>query len=259
MLQFTERAREHVAPVGGGVAARVVVEAAAALQAQPPFLDHAPDDGRRGVAARIERGRHLAARVVQDVAAAEVDELDHAERREAQAQAVARGLVDFFRCGSAFFDHAGRLVHHERLQARHDVAGRRAADHGQLADGLHQCLGACEHAGVGAGVAAQLDHGNHVGRVEPVHVQEALGPAHQRGQLRHEDAAGGRGEDRVVAAMAVEVLEGLALGLHGFGHAFEHQLGGGQRARCFCCVHEIHARGDALDLRGIDHTELRKA
>jgi len=196
--------------------------------------------------------------MVQDVAAAEVDELDHAERREAQPQSVARGLVDFLGGGGALLDHAGRLVHHQRLQARHDVARRCAADHGQLADLFHQRLGAREHGGIGAGVAAELHHRDHIGRIEPVHVEKAPGQAHQRRELRHEDAAGGRGQDGVVAAMAVELFESLALGFHGLGHAFEHQFGGGERLRCRCGIDEAHAFGNGLALLRIDHAELRQ-
>jgi hypothetical protein len=74
------------------------------------------------------------------IAAAPVDELQQAQHRIAEAEAVADRLVDIFGAGDAFLHHARRLVHGERLDARHDEAGRRGAHHRHLADALEQCL-----------------------------------------------------------------------------------------------------------------------
>ena len=92
-----QRARQHVAPIGRRRRARC--SRRSRCRSSRPG-GPAPPCGRRWPArcsgcASTDAG-HLAACVVQDVAAAEVDELDHADRREAQAQAVARGLVDLF-------------------------------------------------------------------------------------------------------------------------------------------------------------------
>ncbi len=62
-----EGAGEHVAAVGDGVAAAVVVEAFAALQAEPALVHHPADHRRRGVARGVDRAGHLAAGVMQDV------------------------------------------------------------------------------------------------------------------------------------------------------------------------------------------------
>ena len=91
-------------------------------------------------------------------------------------------------------------------------------------------------------------------------LRKRSGLLHQRRELRHQDAAGGRGEDRVVAAMPVELLEGFALGFQRLGHAFEDQLGRGQRARRIGGrARARRARRSRCDLRGVDHAELREA
>ena len=76
--------------------------------------------------------------MIENVAAAPVDELQQAKHGEAKAETVFRRLVDVLGRGDAFLDHAGGLVHGQRLDARDDVSGAGGADDGDLADGFQQ-------------------------------------------------------------------------------------------------------------------------
>src|SRR5690348_3266528 len=104
-LHHRQRAREDVAPICRNVATGVVVKTAAGLQAELVGGHVRADDRRRRVTRRVDRRRHLAARMVEDVDAADVDELDDAERREAQAETEARRLVDLFGARGTLLDH----------------------------------------------------------------------------------------------------------------------------------------------------------
>src|SRR5688500_19185540 len=83
-LQSGQRAREHVLAVCPAVAAAVIVEALAALQAEMPLAHQSLHVFGRRVAFPAHRLGEVAAGVIQDVVAAIVDELDHPDRREAQ-------------------------------------------------------------------------------------------------------------------------------------------------------------------------------
>src|ERR1043165_851696 len=85
----------------------LVIEKPRAIAQPAPSPRHVTlDDLRRGVALSSECLPHIAARVIENVAAAPVDELEHAKRREADAEAVLDRLVDVLRARNTFLDHA---------------------------------------------------------------------------------------------------------------------------------------------------------
>ena len=178
-----------------------------------------------------ERLGQVAAGVIENVAAAPVDELEHAEGGKAKAEAVLDGLVDVLGGGDAFLDHARGLVHGERLDARHDVAGTRRAHDGHLADTLQQRFEARGDGRIGAGAGRQLDERHQKGRVEPVRIQKAL-------RVRRPRSA--RSSTRMVEVVEAMIglgpgerrnsRQNLALEVRHLGHAFEDHGGIGERA-----------------------------
>ena len=113
-------------------------KARTAAQADPTVTHVVGDHIRRAIAVAAECALEISAGVVEDIAAAPIDEFEQSEYRVAEAKPVADRLVDLFRAGDAFFHHACRLVHGERLDARHDEAGRRGTHHRHLADAFQQ-------------------------------------------------------------------------------------------------------------------------
>ena len=67
------------------------------------------------------------------------------------------------------------------------------------------------------------------------------------GQLRDQDAAGGRREDRVVAAQCAELRERIALRSQRFRHALEHQLRRGQRLGRAIGIDQLDALRDRVE------------
>ena len=118
----------------------VIEETRPSRSPRRPSRHVALDDLRRGVALAAERAGEIAARVIEDVAAAPVDEFQHAENGETEAEAVLDRLVDVLGACDAFLDHARGLVHRQRLDARHDVARPRRAHDRHLADGSSSAL-----------------------------------------------------------------------------------------------------------------------
>src|SRR5262245_16600785 len=104
------------------IQARIVEKAATAREAEPALMHVALDDGRGGVALAAQRLGQVAASIVKNVATAPVDELQHAEHGEAEAEAVLDRFVDLLRRRHALLDHARGLVHSESLDARDDVS-----------------------------------------------------------------------------------------------------------------------------------------
>src|SRR5258708_12462313 len=81
--------------MGVEVEVRVVEKALPGSEADAALPHVALDDLGGGVALAAERLREIAAGIVENVAAAPVDELEHPEHGEAEAEAVLDRLVDF--------------------------------------------------------------------------------------------------------------------------------------------------------------------
>src|SRR5206468_2741162 len=133
------RRLERFAPL-----ARVVEEAAAGLRAELVARDLLLDQPGRAEAVVAERPGQEAARPMQDVDAAPVDELEDADRRVAEAHAGAKGPIDVFRRRDAFLDQANGLVHQERLHPRSNEARRVGAANRDLAELLEEGDGALD-------------------------------------------------------------------------------------------------------------------
>src|SRR5436190_1080331 len=85
--QADER-RQALAPIGLDVEVGVVEKALAAAQADAVLAHVALDDRGRRIALAGKRLGQVAAGVIENVAAAPVDELQHAEHGEAEAETV---------------------------------------------------------------------------------------------------------------------------------------------------------------------------
>src|SRR5262245_35571571 len=120
--QGRRKRRETLLTIGREIDAFVVHEALSGLHADATLAHVFLDDRWRGVAAVAERLDEVAAGVVQDVAAAPVDELEKTEDRETESESVEDRLVDVFGRCDPLFHHASSLVHGERLDSRNDVA-----------------------------------------------------------------------------------------------------------------------------------------
>ena len=180
MPEQVDQRREALLAIGIDVEAGIVEEAGAGPHADAAFAHVARDHLRRAIAVAAERAFEIAAGVIENVAAAPVDELQQAQHRVAEAEAVSDRLVDILGAGDAFLHHPRRLVHGERLDARHDEAGRGRAHHRHLADALQQRLDLRDDGGIGRRARRNLDQRDQIGRVEPVHVEEALGDVRPR-------------------------------------------------------------------------------
>src|SRR5690349_3017987 len=135
--QIDERL-QPLAAIGFDIKPLVIEKARAVAQTSAPLGHVALDDVRRSIPLIPERAGEVAAGVVENIAAAPVDEFEQAEHREAKAESIFYRLVDILRAGDALFDHARGLVHGERLDARHDVARPRRANDRHLADAFEQ-------------------------------------------------------------------------------------------------------------------------
>jgi len=167
--------REALFAPGVDILAGIVEETGAGAHADAAFLHIARDHLGRAIAVAVQRAFKIAAGVIENVAAAPVDEFQEPHRRIAKAETVFDGFVDVLRAGDAFLDHPRGFVHGQRLDPRHDVAGRRRAYDGHLADAFEQCLDARGDRGIGDGAGRQFDQRDQIGRVEPVHVEETPG------------------------------------------------------------------------------------
>ena len=255
--QLDERL-QPLAPIRLHIEPFVIQEPRAVAQAAPPFRHVALDDLRRGVALAAERVLHVTARVIENVAAAPVDELEHAERREADAEAVLDRLVDILGAGDAFLDHARRLVHGERLDARHDVARARRAHDRHLADGFEQRLQARRNRRIGVLAGRDLDQRHEKGRIEPVRVEEALGMIDGGREVIDQNGGRGRCDDRRGSGELRGARQRFALEIEHFRHAFEDDRGGGQCRLRFVLRHDGDARHQCFDRGRIEQPEARE-
>src|SRR5437762_3771488 len=91
--QFDERLQPF-APIRLDIDSIIVEKARTIAQSAASFRHVALNDFRRGIALIAQRTGEIAARIIKNVAAAPVDEFQHAEHREAKAEAVTDRLVD---------------------------------------------------------------------------------------------------------------------------------------------------------------------
>src|SRR6185437_11583038 len=109
---------EHVDQLGQSlfaifvhVEARIIQKAGAAAQADPAVAHVVRNHLRRAIAIAAECAFEIPAGVVEDIAAAPVDELQQSKHRIAETEPITDRLVDLFRTGDAFLHHARRFVH----------------------------------------------------------------------------------------------------------------------------------------------------
>src|SRR5581483_268404 len=141
----------------------------------------------RAIALAAERAFEIAAGVIENIAAAPVDEFQESEHRVAEAETVADCLVDLFRAGDAFLHHTRRLVHGECLDAWHDEARCRRAYHRHLTDTFEQGLRTRDDRGIGHLARRYLHQGDQIGRIEPMYVEEAFGTVDRSGEIVDQD------------------------------------------------------------------------
>ena len=193
--EHVDQRRQALLAIGIDIEAGIIEEAGAGAQADAALAHVARDHVRRAITVAAERAFEIAAGVIEDIAAAPVDEFQQTQHGIAKAEAVADRLVDIFGAGDAFFHHPRRLVHGERLDPRHDEAGRGGAHHRHLADALEQRLDLGDDGRIGRFPRRNLDQRDQIGRIEPVHVEEALGVLDGAGEIIDQDRGRGRGDD----------------------------------------------------------------
>ena len=99
-----------------------IVEALARLHADVTGLHFFVDDGRRRIALAVQCAGQIAARVIEDISPAPVDEFDQAHHGIAHTEADTDSFVDVFGRSYTFLHHPCRLVHGDRLNSRNDEA-----------------------------------------------------------------------------------------------------------------------------------------
>src|SRR5439155_9992745 len=119
------RGLERLAPV-----ARVVEEPAPGLGAKFPPRDLLLDQARWLEPVVAERLGEKAARAVEDVHAAPVDELEDPDLRVPEAHPRLERPVHVLGRRDALLDETDRLVHEQRLHPGSDEAGRVGAAYG---------------------------------------------------------------------------------------------------------------------------------
>ena len=197
MPEHVDQRRQALFAIGVDIEAGIIEEARAGAQADAAVAHVARNHLGRAIAVAAERALEIAARVIENVAAAPVDEFQQAQHRVAEAEAVADRLVDILGAGDAFLHHSRRLVHRERLDARHDEAGRRGAHHRDLADAFEQGLDLGDDGRIGRSARRNLDQRNQIGRIEPMHVEKAAGMFDRAREIVDQDRRCGRGDDDI--------------------------------------------------------------
>ena len=248
MPEQVDHRREALLAVGIDIEAGIIEEAGTGPHADAAVAHVARDHLRRAVAVAAKRAFEIAAGVIENVAAAPVDELQQAQHRVAETKAVADRLVDVLRAGDAFLHHPCRLVHGERLDPRHDKAGRGGAHHRHLADTLQQRLDPRDDIRIGRRSRRNLDQRNQIGRVEPVHIEKAVGMFDRAGEVVDQDGRCGRGDDDVRPDAFRGSRQHLALEVDHFRHAFEHDACAGE---CGSHVLRRHHRDPSDDGFGV--------
>src|ERR1700730_15115618 len=120
MPEHLDQRCEALLAIGIDIEAGIIEEAGAGTQPDPALLHIARDHLGRAIAVAAERGLEIAAGIIENIAAAPVDELQQSQHRVAKTKTIADRLVDIFRTGEAFLHHPRRLVHGERLDPRND-------------------------------------------------------------------------------------------------------------------------------------------
>src|SRR5205807_533252 len=130
--------RETLLAVGIDIEPGIIKKAGASAEADAAVAHVARNHLGGTIAVAAECPFEIAAGVIENVAAAPVDEFQQAQYRVAETKTVADRLIDILGTGDAFLHHPRRLIHGKRLDARHDEAGRGRADDRYLADALKQ-------------------------------------------------------------------------------------------------------------------------
>ena len=180
MPEQVDQRREALLAIGIDIEAGIIEEAGAGAHADAALVHVARNHLRRAIAVAAERAFEIAAGVIENVAAAPIDEFQQTHHRVAETEAVADRLVDILGAGDAFFHHPRRLVHRQRLDARHDEAGRGGAHHRHLADAFEQRFDPRDDSRIGRCPRRNLDQRDQIGGVQPVHVEKALGMLDRR-------------------------------------------------------------------------------
>src|SRR6185369_16392886 len=170
---------QQIADLGGlerfAAIAGVVEEPAPGLRAELVARDLLLDQARRPEAIVAERFGQKAARAVEDVDAAPVDELEDADRRVAESHPGLEGAVDVFRRRDAFLDQTHGLVHQQGLHPGPDESRRVGAADRHLAELLEPGDRALDARARGRPPGHDLDQRDDVRRIQPVDDEEALG------------------------------------------------------------------------------------
>ena len=166
------------------------------FQADPARRHILLDDRRGRITPIVQRAGEIFARVIENIAAAPIDEFEQAQHREAEAEAIFHRLLDILGARHPLFHQASRFVHGDALNARHDIAGARGADHGHLADTLQHVLQALQCLGARLLARRKFHQGHDEGRVQPMGVEKALGMLDRRRQIVDQDRRCRRGNDR---------------------------------------------------------------
>ena len=169
------KGRQALLAIGGLVDAFVVHESLPGLHADASLAHIRRDDVRRGVTAVAERLDQIAAGVMQDIAAAPVDELEQAEHREAESEAIDDGLVDILRRGDALLHHAGGFVHRQRLDSGTMKPGRAAQTTGTLPMPSSSAFIRTVTSGAVSSPGDNSIQRHQIGWIEPVRIEKAAG------------------------------------------------------------------------------------
>ena len=177
------------------------------------------------------------------------------QHREAQAEADGHRRIDILDRGDAFLDQAGRFVHRQGLNARHDIAWGGFADDRDLADRGQQRAQSLDCLGRRVGAGADLDQRHQMGRIQPVRVAEPLRPSHERGQRVGADGGGGRRDDAIGPRMRTDDRETRALCIDRFGDSLEDDIAGRYGARRARGSDESHQRRHPREVCVVQSTD----
>ncbi len=115
-------------------------------------------------------------------------------------------------------------------------------DHRHLADAFEQGLDLSDNRRIRRGPRRDFDQRDQIGRIEPVHVEEALGMLDRAGEIIDEDRRGRGGNDRIALHLLRCRSQHLALEIDDFGDTLEHHAGLSQAAPLDRSGRPTHAR-----------------
>ena len=220
----------------------VVIEACAVFHAKAAFIDALLQQTERlfGIA---QVGPGVFGDIVVDIQTAQIAGLKGAEAGIAEAQRVLHHIVDSLGRGDALADDMEALAQNRLLQAIKHKAGGILDDHRLLLQLQRDLTHLLRRLICRLFAADDLDEGDDVGRIHPVHTGKALGIGHGFGDLGDAQTGGITAQNGVICHDFAQFPIEIVLDLQLFEDRLHQKIG-------VCQILQLVGEADALLQRG---------